>query len=181
MECPNCHIDNLEGARFCASCGTSLTSESGPVAASVGLAGRGTRLGAVVIDALIYGVPMILMAILAPVLARGGDIGPIFFFLIGLSIIGIFLYQLMLLSRDGQTLGKKAVGIRIVKKDTGENGGFVSNVLLRIIVNGLLGIIPLYGLVDILFIFREDRRCIHDMIAGTVVVRAQATIRPDPF
>ena len=54
--------------------------------------------------------------------------------------------------------------------DTGENGGFVPNVLLRFIVNGLLWIIPLYGLVDILFIFRGDRRCIHDMIAGTQVV-----------
>ena len=53
--------------------------------------------------------------------------------------------------------------------DTGENGGFVPKVL-RLIVNGLLGIISLYGLVDILFIFRGDRPCIHDMIAGTQVV-----------
>jgi len=40
-------------------------------------------------------------------------------------------------------------------------------------VNGLLGLIPLYGLVDILFIFRSDRRCIHDMIAGTQIVEAE--------
>ena len=41
----------------------------------------------------------------------------------------------MLLSRDGQTLGKKALGIRIVKRDTGHNGGFVTNVLLRAVLN----------------------------------------------
>jgi len=55
-------------------------------------------------------------------------------------------------------LGKKALGIRIVKMNTGLNGGVVPNVLLRIIVNGLIGVIPFYGLVDILFIFRSDRR-----------------------
>ena len=79
---------------------------------------------------------------------------------------------MVLLTKDGQTLGKHVLGIRIVKRDTGENGGFVRNVLLRFIFNRLLGIIPLYGLVDILFIFRGDRRCIHDMIAGTQVVNA---------
>ena len=77
---------------------------------------------------------------------------------------------MVLLIKDGQTLGKKALRIRIVKIDTGENGGFVPNVLLRLIVDGLLGIIPLYGLADILFIVRDDRRCIHGMIEGTQVV-----------
>ena len=67
-------------------------------------------------------------------------------------------------------MGKKALGIRIVKMNTGKNCGFVPNVLLRLIVNGLIGISPFYGLVDILFIFRSDRRCIHDLIAGTQVV-----------
>ena len=70
-------------------------------------------------------------------------------------------------------MGKKAWGIRIVRMQTGANGGFVTNVLLRLIVNGLLGLIPLYGLVNILFIFRSDLRCIHDMIAGTQVVEAE--------
>jgi len=39
---------------------------------------------------------------------------------------------------------------------------------------GLIGIIPAIGgiiqIVNILFIFRDDRKCIHDLIAGTVVV-----------
>jgi uncharacterized RDD family membrane protein YckC len=43
--------------------------------------------------------------------------------------------------------------------------------LLRSWLNTLIGIIPFYGLVDVLFIFREDKRCIHDLIAGTHVVQ----------
>ena len=40
------------------------------------------------------------------------------------------------------------------------------------IVNGLIGIIPGYGLVDVLFIFGAERRCLHDYIARTKVVEA---------
>jgi uncharacterized RDD family membrane protein YckC len=90
----------------------------------------------------------------------------------GLLFIGLVVVQLIYLARDGQTLGKKALKIRIVRYDDGGNPGFVKAVLLRAFVNGLLGIIPLYGLVDILFIFGADQRCIHDLIAGTKVVTA---------
>jgi len=47
---------------------------------------------------------------------------------------------------------------------------------LRYVPVWLASSIPFIGgflaLIDILFIFREDRRCVHDMIAGTVVVEA---------
>jgi hypothetical protein len=39
-------------------------------------------------------------------------------------------------------------------------------------VNGLLGIIPLYGIIDLLFIFGQRRQCIHDLIADTIVIKA---------
>ena len=56
------------------------------------------------------------------------------------------------------------------------NPGFVKVILLRIFVNGLIGMVPIvgffYSLVDIVFIFREDQRCLHDLIAGTKVVKA---------
>ena len=71
------------------------------------------------------------------------------------------MFQMVLLTKDGQTFGKKALRIHVVKMNTGENGGFVPNVLLRLIANGLIGIIAFYGLVDILFIFGSGRRCIH--------------------
>lgn len=33
-----------------------------------------------------------------------------------------------------------------------------------------------YALVDICFIFREDRRCLHDLLAGTRVVQGQPSL-----
>jgi hypothetical protein len=43
---------------------------------------------------------------------------------------------------------------------------------LRNFVNALLGVIPLYGLVDPLFIFGVRRQCVHHLIADTMVIRA---------
>jgi uncharacterized RDD family membrane protein YckC len=47
---------------------------------------------------------------------------------------------------------------------------------LRNFVNGIPGAIPVIGyvyfLVDSLFIFGARRRCIHDLIAGTIVINA---------
>ena len=88
------------------------------------------------------------------------------------GVLGLMVYQLVLLTKQGQTIGKKLLGIKIALKETGENGGFATNVLKRGLLSGLLNLIPLYFLVDSLFIFREDRRCVHDLIAGTVVVKA---------
>ena len=39
-------------------------------------------------------------------------------------------------------------------------------------MNGLISIVPLYGVLDVLFIFGESRQCLHDKIAGTIVVKA---------
>jgi len=127
-------------------------------------------LGAFILDGFVYVIPPVILAVVTPLLVHGPGGETVSGVFIVVAILIVFVYQMVLLIKDGQTLGKKALRIRIVKMDTGENGGFVPNVLLGFIVNGLLGIIPLYSLVDILFIFRGDRPCIHDMIAGTQVV-----------
>ena len=87
-------------------------------------------------------------------------------------IIGIaFFIQGYYLSTQGQTLGKKLMKIKVVRYDNKRNGGFITNVLIRFFLGVLLlGMIPFYPLVDSLFIFREDKRCIHDLIAGTCVI-----------
>ena len=95
---------------------------------------------------------------------------------LGLGFAIILGIQIYLLSTRGQTIGKKLLGLRIVRIEDGSNPGFVKAFLLRAFVNGLIGAVPgvgpVYSLVDLCFIFRDDRRCIHDLIAGTVVVKA---------
>jgi uncharacterized RDD family membrane protein YckC len=127
------------------------------------LADRWTRLGAVVIDHIIFVLPVI-------TLIDDPEDMAVFMAVVGwLTIIG---FQIFLLSTKGQTIGKYVVKIKIVRVSDGRNGGFVTNVLVRYVVNSIICIIPLYGLVDNLFIFRDDRRCVHDHLAGTRVVVA---------
>ncbi len=89
----------------------------------------------------------------------------------------LFVVQLWLLSTRGQTLAKRIFGIRIVNVADNTNPGFVRAVLLRWFVPSLITVlIPIFGLlffvVDSCFVFRPDHRCIHDLIAGTKVVKA---------
>ncbi|MDD5055060.1 MAG: RDD family protein [Candidatus Peribacteraceae bacterium] len=150
-------------------------------------AGRGSRLLARILDSLIGGIPamVLLISSLAPAMTavqtaeRTGvplegfpPMAAGTFLALVLWLIVFTVIQLTYLTTRGQTLGKMMCKVKIVMLADGMNGGFVPNVLLRTIVNGLIGMVPFYGIVDIFFIFREDRRCIHDLIAGTVVVKA---------
>jgi uncharacterized RDD family membrane protein YckC len=63
------------------------------------------------------------------------------------------------------------IGIKVVRSD-GSKASLGRIFWLRNFVNGLLGIIPFYQLIDILFIFGDQRQCLHDKIADTIVVKA---------
>jgi uncharacterized RDD family membrane protein YckC len=93
-----------------------------------------------------------------------------------LGFLGIAIYQWVLISKTGQSLGKKWTGIRIERLD-GKGVDFTSGVFLRNWVPKMVGMIPylgsLFHLVDVVFIFRQDRRCVHDHMAGTRVVRLE--------
>lgn len=164
MFCPNCGTSNIDDATFCSNCGNPMSRTSGTALPQHLLAGRATRLIAKIID----------VAILI-----AGIIFVVIFFLIDnvlgvlslLSLLAVPILQIVLLSKDGQTVGKKALNIRIVMVTTSQNGGFVPNVVLRAWLTALMAFIPFFGIVDILFIFREDQRCIHDLIAGTRVIQ----------
>jgi len=102
---------------------------------------------------------------------------PIFFVGLGLLLVGglvSFVVQIYLLATRSQTLGKFVMKTQIVDINTGKPAGLVNTLVLRLVVNGIIGAIPciglIYSIVDICFIFREDRRCIHDLIASTRVV-----------
>lgn len=74
---------------------------------------------------------------------------------------------------NGQTIGKKALGLRIDAITGGvcERSRIITR---RMLVLQIIYLIPgvnfLFMFVDCMMIFREDRRTLHDMIAGTRVV-----------
>ncbi len=90
-------------------------------------------------------------------------------------IFPVILYAIMV-TKSGQTLGKKCMKIRILDRDSGELPGFVKGVLIRGWAVVLLYCIPIAGqiflLVDVCMIFREGNRCLHDQMADTIVVES---------
>lgn len=90
-----------------------------------------------------------------------------------LAALGLFSWAwitALLVARSGQTIGKRLLEIRVVRSD-GSPASLGRIFWLRNVVNAFLGVIPLYGLVELLFIFGPRRRCVHDLIADTIVVR----------
>lgn len=80
--------------------------------------------------------------------------------------------NLSMLAACAQTVGKKMTGIRIVDIEDGNPSGLVTILVMRNFVGSMLpSIFPVYPLIDVCFIFSEQRRCLHDRIAGTVVVK----------
>lgn len=82
------------------------------------------------------------------------------------------------LANGAQTIGKKLLKIQIVNISDGKPTSFARIALLRALPVYLLAAVPDVGnpiaLLDSLFIFRRDRRCLHDYVAGTRVVDARA-------
>jgi len=87
----------------------------------------------------------------------------------------LLLVQLTLLTLRGQSIGKLLLRLRIVRVPDGSAPGFLYAFLLRGFIPFVVEQIPMAGLlfwvVDSCFIFRGDRRCLHDWIAGTTVIR----------
>lgn len=92
-----------------------------------------------------------------------------------LAALALLSYQWYLVATRGQSLAKRWLGIRIVRLD-GSAPGFVHGVVLRVWVLSAAGLVPfagsLVGLADALAIFGRDSRCLHDYLAGTVVIQA---------
>jgi uncharacterized RDD family membrane protein YckC len=150
---------------------TATVGDIAPQAPGVGrLAGRLARLAAVIIDSLLFLPAGIVVGIMDS--SGGSTIAVLFAVLWFVAIAALQIY--MLVTRS-QTVGKRAMKVRIVRAD-GSRITFGRIFGQRYLVPALISAIPIvgsiFGLVDSLFIFRQDRRCIHDLIADSIVVEA---------
>ena len=145
-------------------------------------ADRGTRLGAAILDSVLFVLvvylPLMVTAFSAARIEAAPDeaeqferlaVGGAVVALIGLLIWAWFTLKFM--ARNSQSIAKKWLQIKVVRAD-GSRVSLGRLILLRNVVVWVLSMIPLFGIVDVLFIFGEARQCLHDKIADTIVVKA---------
>jgi uncharacterized RDD family membrane protein YckC len=197
-ECAQCGTPASPGAQFCAAYGATLTGQRAHPSQQVPSAmqpsptyqapayytgtptpyqGVAIRFVAILIDYLIIGVisgilaiPLLVAAIAVNVTngnVSAVSLGPI----IALSVVGLvvwFLYFTLLEGRYGQTVGKMALSIKVVREADGapiDYGEAAVRTVLRII-DGLFDY-----LIGAIFIWTSDeKQRLGDRVAHTVVV-----------
>ena len=149
------------------------------------LAGRGERFLAALIDSLIVGLISfipgfglgMLMAIVLGAEFMATPVANLITQGLGL-LIGIACYLAIngySLVKSGQTVGKKVMKIRVVQEGNDSVPDLSTTYFKRLFITQLVTVIPilggLYALVDALMIFSAEKKCIHDRIAGTRVIK----------
>jgi uncharacterized RDD family membrane protein YckC len=152
--------------------------------AGVVFAGFWIRVGASIIDSLIIGIPVaiimgIVMAAAMPGIMSGPEPSPddvagafgIFAIVYILIFVAAWLYDAMLTaSPAGGTIGKRVVGVRVVRGSDGSQLTFGRATGRFFAKTFITGIIP-FGIGFMMAGFTDRKRALHDMIADTVCIK----------
>jgi uncharacterized RDD family membrane protein YckC len=130
-------------------------------AVPVQAAGFWMRFAAAFLDGLIFAVPLNVLVIAVPDAA-------IAFQLIGLAA-GVAYYAMLEGGETGQTLGKKALGIRVVDQDTWQPGIGIGRGVGRYF-SRWLSALP-FGLGYFWMLWDKDKQTFHDKLARTRVIK----------
>jgi uncharacterized RDD family membrane protein YckC len=184
--CPDCFVVVMD-APYCASCKLELIRDlrSGLQPGSLDLGSIGRRLAALWLDGFL--TSMASYALLIPLMiAIAGAAGAAaeaatdsgedpFVGVLGLLVYPIALgiplvYEGWMLTLRSQTLGKMALGVKVVTPEGGpiSTGQAWGRTALKVVFASCMGITYVPALMT------RERTCLHDMIAGTRVVRVQA-------
>jgi uncharacterized RDD family membrane protein YckC len=143
------------------------------------LAGWWSRVGAYILDSIFTSI---ISWVGVGLIYGGSEALGVFLMLAGL-VVAFFYYPLTMMRegvRNGQSLGKQLLGIRVVRDD-GQAVGFgwallrqfVVMYLLFAVVGGFLFGLP--WLIDVLWpLWDRENRALHDMIVKSHVVKAEA-------
>ena len=187
MYCSQCGAANPDDARFCEQCGAPLDPEERRIVASetghysdlpagaIGYGGFWRRVGAALIDSLVLVIPLsILQYLLAPGTVHdtptGSGMGQVGGAWDALNLVVGWLYWAGMHSSSYQaTLGKMALGMKVVDLN-GQRISFL-RATGRYLAEILSALILFIGYIMVAFTRRKQG--LHDMIAGTLVVRTK--------
>ena len=157
---------------------------SDPAPIAVALAPRWQRLLATLVDAVLVPALTLILVMLTNVAEDAEDYVDSMWMLhvLLLAVLSYLLLNGYTLWRRGQTLGKCLFGIMVIPAAVLTDPDAKIDpaplwilVLVRAWFFAFLfvGVIPYFAwlpLLDQLFILRKNRRCLHDLISGTVVI-----------
>lgn len=172
--CSNCGKEISNQAIACPQCGhpgpghrsNPLAELGGPVIATT-YASYGARVGAFLIDAVLI---LVILAIFAGIGIATSSAGP-FFFVVMFGLASVVYKPLMEGSR-GQTVGKMAVKIKVVRAADGGPIGY-GEAFLRWLIGTVIGVVPFGTFADLLWpLWDKHMQTLHDKVATTIVVPA---------
>lgn len=153
----------------------------GQATAATNLASPWSRLGARIVDFFILLIPVI---VIGAVIGGSGQFGGGGFGFDGRAFLGSLVataislgYEFYFLNKEGATIGKKLLNVKVVQEDGSE---LVQDVVIRRLILGALAVIPfigslisfVVGIATAIMIFTDARRQTpNDKIAKTIVIR----------
>ncbi len=160
-----------DGALYCARCFTPTLNR----------ANRGYRFLANFLDSFVVSVPAIIGTIM--VMAVGGAFGEkknddligilAMLGLFGGGVLGLGV-QVFMQVRFGQSVAKRLFKIKVVRVD-GSPVELWRIILLRnVAIHVISQLCGLVGIIDGAMIFGDEQRCLHDLIAETIVIDVSA-------
>jgi uncharacterized RDD family membrane protein YckC len=149
------------------------------------LAGIGQRIGARLLDGLIIGLPLTVLVFAASDISedRRTVSTPLWVQLVAAAVSA--LYEIVLIRTRGQTVGKRVLGIKVVRITDGALPDWTASVV-RYVLPVVPVLIPVPGLfllsivIYLAAVVHPLRQGWHDRAAGTIVVKAEPPSRPSP-
>ena len=137
-------------------------------------AGFGIRLVAAVVDSMILGIPLLVATLVWGTFALDGDAAPRSVPTGSLVVISIgfpllcLLYYVFFWGARGATPGKSLLGLSVQTEEGDSPIGF-RRAVIRVV--GYMVSTLMLGLGFVMIAFSDDKRALHDRIAGTRVMR----------
>ena len=134
------------------------------------------RIGGLALDQVIVAVPVVLVVV-AVGYQPSDNVTSKSLLAFNIALTGVALvYQILMIALLGRTVGKLALGTRVVRSVDGSRPGW-SEAAMRALLPLSLGAIPRVGvflvvLVYSLALWTPLRQGLHDKAAGTLVVRS---------
>jgi len=138
----------------------------GPAAAYFLYAKIWPRMKAILIDGFVLAVAFLVAALVGANLPGAGGIAFVVWFVFWV------LYDPMMVSRTGGTIGHHVQNLRVVSDRTGGHPSLVT-AFVRNVVKGLLGFMSLLAMAG-----SSRQKALHDLIAGTTVQARDAQFAP---